>query len=76
MVARHPFLFSLAICVLAVAIFVCYDLIAIALTIALFLLDGMAALAFIPYVAYLIFANIWGYELRRLNQRSPARAHG
>ena len=60
----------------SVAIFVPYDLIAIALTIALFLLDRTAALVFIPYVAYLIFANIWGYVLWRLNQPNPARAHG
>ena len=60
----------------SVAIFVPYDLTAIALTIALFLLDGTAALVFIPYVAYLIFVNIWGYELWRLNQPNPARAHG
>jgi translocator protein len=60
----------------SVAIFVPYDLIAIALTIALFLPDGTAALVFIPYVAYLIFANIWDYEFWRLNQPNPARAHG
>jgi tryptophan-rich sensory protein len=52
-----------------------YDLIAIALMISLLLLDKKTALIFTPYVLYLIFANIWGYKLWRLNlNRTPSGA--
>jgi translocator protein len=60
----------------SVAIFIPYDLIAIALTISLFLLDETAVLVFIPYITYLIFANLWGYELWRLNQSNSATTRG
>jgi benzodiazapine receptor len=68
-------LFRLRYLYASVAVFVPYDLTAIALTISLFLLDGTAALVFIPYIVYLIFANIWGYELWRLNQSNPESVH-
>jgi Tryptophan-rich sensory protein (mitochondrial benzodiazepine receptor homolog) len=52
----------------SLAVFAAYDLIAIALTMSLLLLDKTAALVFIAYPVYLIFANCWAYQLWRLNQ--------
>ena len=45
-----------------------YNLIALALMVALLPLDSTAALVFAPYVLYLIYANFWGYRLWRLNR--------
>lgn len=52
----------------SLGVFITYDFIAIALTTTLLLLDKAAALVFIAYPVYLIFANCWGYQLWRLNQ--------
>lgn len=52
----------------SLVVFVTYDLIAIALIMSLLLLDKAAALVFIAYPVYLIFANCWAYQLWRLNQ--------
>jgi tryptophan-rich sensory protein len=52
----------------SLAVFAAYDLIAIALTMSLLLLDKTLALVFIAYPAYLIFVNCWAYQLWRLNQ--------
>jgi translocator protein len=49
-------------------VFVPYGLIAIALMLSLFVLDRIAALIFLPYVAYLVFAGTWAYKLWRLNR--------
>ena len=53
----------------AVMVFIPYDLVAVALQICLFLADNTAGFLFAPYLAYLVFATVWGYELRRLNRR-------
>lgn len=53
----------------AFMVFIPYDLVAVALQICLFLGDNTAGLLFVPYLAYLVFANVWGYELLRLNRR-------
>ena len=45
-----------------------YNLVAIALLLCLVRLDLTAALVFAPYLAYLLFANFWGYQLWRLNR--------
>ena len=52
----------------SLVVFVAYDLIAIALTMSLLLLDKAAALVFTAYPVYLMFANCWAYQLWRLNQ--------
>jgi tryptophan-rich sensory protein len=51
----------------AFVIFIPYDLVALALQICLFCLDNTAGYVFVSYLAYLVFATVWGYELRRLN---------
>jgi benzodiazapine receptor len=60
-------LFRLRNVVAALLIFVPYDLAAVALLISLSSLDKAAAYIFVPYIAYLVFANVWGYHLWRLN---------
>jgi len=52
----------------SLVVFVTYDLITIALTMSLLLLDKASAFVFIAYPVYLIFANYWAYQLWRLNQ--------
>jgi translocator protein len=49
-----------------------YSLAAVCLLVLLFELDSVAAWAFLPYVAYLIYANAWGFALLRAN--SPGAA--
>lgn len=61
-------LFRLRNVVAALLIFVPYDVLAVALLICLSRLDNTAAGIFVPYIAYLVFANVWGYQLWRLNQ--------
>jgi benzodiazapine receptor len=51
----------------AFLLFVPYDLVAVTLQICLFCLDNTAAYVFVPYLAYLVFATVWGYQLWRLN---------
>ena len=60
----------------SLAVFVAYDLIAIALIISLFLLSRAATLIFIAYPVYLIFANCWAYQLWRLNQPTDEKVRG
>jgi tryptophan-rich sensory protein len=57
----------------SLVIFVAYDLIVIALTMSLLLLDKAAALGFIAYPVYLIFANCWAYQLWRLPTHEKIR---
>ena len=45
-----------------------YSIIAIALAICLWQLDHTAAVVFLPYLVYPIYANFWGYGLWRLNR--------
>jgi translocator protein len=61
-------LFRLRNLLAAFVFFIPYDLIAVALQICLFRLDIRAGYIFAPYVVYLVFANVWGYQLWRLNQ--------
>jgi translocator protein len=51
----------------AFLLFVPYDLVAVTIQICLFRLDNIAAYVFVPYLAYLVFATVWGYRLWRLN---------
>jgi benzodiazapine receptor len=51
----------------AFAVFIPYDLVAVALQICLFRLDNTAGYIFVPYVVYLVFVNAWGYQVWRLN---------
>jgi tryptophan-rich sensory protein len=46
-----------------------YSLLALVLCITLFGLDSVAGLVFLPYVVYLLYANIWTYGVWRLNAR-------
>jgi len=43
----------------------------IALFICLIYLDRIAAFAMIPYLAYRIYAVLWGYGLWRVNRNAP-----
>ena len=52
---------------LAFFAFLPYNAVAITLLLLLRRLDRRAAWAFSPYVAYLIYANIWGYGVWRAN---------
>ncbi len=61
-------LFRLRNLLAACVFFIPYDLVAVALQICLFRLDNTAGYIFVPYVVYLVFANVWGYQLWRLNQ--------
>ena len=45
-----------------------YNLVAIALLLCLVRLDVTAALVFTSYLAYLMYANFWGYQLWQLNR--------
>jgi benzodiazapine receptor len=58
----------------AFMVFVPYDLAAVALQICLFCVDKTAAFIFVPYLAYLMFATVWGYELWRLNQTNEPQS--
>lgn len=57
----------------AFLLFIPYDLVAAGLQICLFCLDNTARYVFVPYVAYLVFATVWGYQLWRLNQGMSRR---
>lgn len=61
-------LFRLRNLLAAFVVFVPYDLVAVGLQICLFRLDNTSGYIFVPYVVYLVFANVWGYQLWRLNQ--------
>ena len=45
-----------------------YDLVAIALLVALHGLDRLAAFALWPYVLYLFYANAFGFQVWKLNR--------
>jgi benzodiazapine receptor len=61
-------LFKLRNLAAAFVVFIPYDLVAVALQVCLFRLDNITGYMFVPYVVYLAFANVWGYQLWRLNQ--------
>jgi translocator protein len=61
-------LFGLRNALAAFVLFVPYDLVAVALQICLFRLDNTTGYVFLPYAVYLVFANVWGYQLWRLNR--------
>jgi translocator protein len=46
-----------------------YSLIAVALFICLLQFDRIAAWFLLPYMIYLIYANLWGYKLWKLNSQ-------
>jgi translocator protein len=52
---------------LSFAISIPYSLIAVALFICLLQFDRIAAWFLLPYMVYLIYANLWGYQLWKLN---------
>ncbi|HEX8844907.1 MAG TPA: tryptophan-rich sensory protein [Pyrinomonadaceae bacterium] len=58
---------------LSFIIFIPYNAIAIALFVCLLLFDRVAAFVLSPYLVYLVYANLWGYGLWRLNAK-PAVA--
>ncbi len=47
-----------------------YSAVAIALLVLLFKCDLFAAWCFAPYVVYLLYANVWGYWVWKLNLRT------
>jgi tryptophan-rich sensory protein len=57
----------------AFMVFIPYDLVAVALQICLFFVDNTAGFLFALYLAYLIFATVWGYQLWRLNEAKKNR---
>ena len=58
----------------AFMLFIPYVLVAVALQICLFCVDKIAGFIFVPYLAYLVFATVWGYELWRLNQANEPQS--
>jgi len=46
---------------------IAYSAIAVALLIVLFKREAVAAICLAPYVAYLLYANVWGYRVWQLN---------
>jgi len=45
-----------------------YSLIAVALLLCLIMIDRVSALVLFPYILYLGYANMWGYQVWKLNQ--------
>jgi tryptophan-rich sensory protein len=58
----------------AFLLFIPYDLVAVGLQICLFRLDNTTGYIFVPYLAYLVFATAWGYQVWRLNQPNEPRS--
>lgn len=54
---------------LSFIVFIPYNVIAIALFICLMLFDRVAAFSLLPYLIYLIYANLWGYGAWKLNPK-------
>lgn len=49
---------------------VLYSLVALVAFVVLLLTDRVAAVVFIPYVLYLVYANYWGFNLWKLNEHA------
>jgi translocator protein len=63
------FFFRMRSLSLSVVISIPYSLIAVALFICLLQFDRLAAWFLLPYMIYLIYANLWGYKLWKLNSQ-------
>jgi tryptophan-rich sensory protein len=55
---------------LSFVVFFPYNLLAVALLIALTTMDGIAAGLLVPYAVYLVYANVWGYGVWKVNRPS------
>lgn len=49
--------------------FIPYGALAVVLFVALVRFDRVSAWLVLPYLGYLVYANLWGYKIWRLNQR-------
>ncbi len=47
---------------------VCYTVLALMLTALLLRIDRVAAACLAPYLVYLVYANVWGYAIWKLNR--------
>jgi len=54
---------------LSLLAFVPYDLLAVSLTVCLWQFDAVAGWSLVPYLLYLVYANLWCYALWQRNRR-------